>query len=230
MILNIITRTRGRPKFFKLCYETIHNCKFNNLTLNHWVIYDDDSTLEYLKGYENIKLFKATKKITSAQHLGHNDYFNQIYKVIKSGVLFHLDDDDFISHPEAFLAIEDEICSIKLKELLIVKFRLGLPGMVIPDSTNYREEKIVKGRIGGSAIICSIEMAKLSNWPSIRCGDYCFIEGLSRQSKNIKWITHQIASAHDPGLGLFNDLTDPNWLKHPDIENHWKDKINLPNL
>jgi hypothetical protein len=234
MILNIITRTKGRPKFFQICYETIHNLNFKKLKLNHWVIYDDDDTLEYLNNYKDIKLFKAgpcQQKMPAHGKLAHNDYFNQVYQSIQEGVIFHVDDDDFISHPNAFLDIEDKILELKQDEVIIVQFEFAYNNTgPRPSLTSIKNEKIVLGEVGSSCIICPIQLAKQNTWPAIRCGDFHFIKALCNKARSIHWLKHKIVNAFVPGLGLSKDLAESKWLTHPDIKKHWLNKITLPDL
>jgi len=234
MILNIITRTKARPKFFKICYETIHNCIFNKLTLKHWVIYDEDSTLEYLKEYDNIELFKALpcqQQIPNHGKLLHNDYFNQVYKKINNGFIFHMDDDDFISRPDAFLSIEDEILKLNSEDLLIVQFEFAYNNTgPRPANQFYENKEIIQGQIGGSCIICPIDLAKKHSWPPKKCGDLDFIRKINNAARSTYWLKHKIINAYVPGLGQCKDLNEEKWLRHPDIIKHWKNKIKLPTL
>lgn len=234
MILNIITRTKGRPKFFQICYETIHNLNFKNLKLNHWVIYDDDDTLEYLSKYKDIQLFKAgpcQQKMSPHARLPHNDYFNQVYQHIEDGVVFHVDDDNFISYPNAFLDIEDKILELKKDEAIIVQFELAYNNTGRrPSCNSIQEEKVAQGDIDGSCLICPIELAKQATWPPNRAGDFHFIKEICNQASSMHWLQHKIVNAFVSGLGLSNDLTELQWLQHPDIKEHWLHKITLPDL
>ena len=49
-LINIVTRTAGRPNFFDNNYNSIKNQVYKNY--KHWVIYDDSQTYyDYLKEF-----------------------------------------------------------------------------------------------------------------------------------------------------------------------------------
>ena len=89
-LVNILTRTSGRPKYFKRCIESIKNQTYSNI--NHIVSVDDDKTEEYVKNltknyirvskYDgNIPFVDPVTKIRRAAP--YNLYLNNFQIVIK---------------------------------------------------------------------------------------------------------------------------------------------------
>jgi len=97
-LINILTRTSRRPKFFEVCKNSIENQTYKNI--RHIICIDNDESEEYVKGLDFIRVHKKTLP-NNATIDGHKEivkpynlYFNDLLSEVEGGWVMFMDDDD----------------------------------------------------------------------------------------------------------------------------------------
>ena len=98
-LVNVLTRTSGRPKFFYCNWVSIQQQDYPRV--RHLVSYDDQETWEYLQEYvgrgrcggvEAIEVERIP--LEGGDHFPYNLYMNRLQAEIEEGWVMFLDDDD----------------------------------------------------------------------------------------------------------------------------------------
>ena len=93
----VLTRTSGRPVFFKKCRESLKNQTYQNW--QHVVSVDDDESYKYAEKDDDRKEVVRVKKInkTAEMNCPYNLYFNDLIEKVPEGSwMIFLDDDAVI--------------------------------------------------------------------------------------------------------------------------------------
>lgn len=218
-MINIITRTHNRPKFFKRCVESITQQNVKNI--NHIVTYQTNEDYQYIKNfqYKNTtlvhvpSLIKQDKTLilegNNLKHAPYNLYLNKAHKFINKGWVMYLDDDDQFTYKNSLEILIQEVKQFDTdtKHLWRVKF----PNYLIPD--NERFERYSKNK---PLEICQISMIGMCfnskhldkiNFHEWGCGDYFAFSNLDKQLPKRNMINLPLTGLQTtPGWGNSNDL------------------------
>lgn len=87
----ILTRTSGRPTFFKKCMDSVKSQTYKNII---WIVHYDNPDDKYVEG--DIILYSKKIKVENERHAPYNLYFNKMMDSISEndGWFIFLDDDD----------------------------------------------------------------------------------------------------------------------------------------
>ena len=163
--LNVITRTSGRPNFFKFCKESIDSQLYPDI--NHIVIIDEKNDNSYVHNYPNISTIitipdgkYTTVDPTTGNFIGMDAYLNDALENLPQDELFCImDDDDFYVSPssltEAVNALEDGD---------LVFFRVKASTRTVPSSETFTKiDKTIPSEIlNGEELSIKIEDLKES--------------------------------------------------------------------
>jgi hypothetical protein len=211
-VINILTRTSNRPNGFSVTYDSIHNQTYKNI--KHIVSYDNDTDLQYLANYNDIKLVKIDKfglinsdnspNPNTGKYSPHNLYFNEMVKYVDNGWVIYLDDDDKFTDDTVIEKIADLINSNDDDTLIVWQFKLG-DNWVLPNDIS-KEIPPVIGGIGGSTIAFNIKYSNDAIWDSWKCSDFRVINSLYHKIPKIKFIKEVLVLAPIPGSGNRIDI------------------------
>jgi glycosyltransferase involved in cell wall biosynthesis len=130
-LVNVLTRTSGRPKFFKENAESVHGQTYKNL--RHIVSVDDETTLKYVLDYHDSEwvrvLHEDKKKQYGIWHSPYNLYCNDLMDHVDGGWIMFLDDDDLFSEP---MAVERIVNCIRNEDDLLI-WKTQFADKVLPD-------------------------------------------------------------------------------------------------
>lgn len=132
--VNIITRTSGRPEYFKECYQSIREQTYENWY--HIITADDEETINYVAPLtrdedSSIGLKVVKEERSGFDHFPYNLYINEAYKFVDHGWVMFLDDDDiFISHTSL-----ESIANQLVDEDALYIWKVEFPDKVIPSSS-----------------------------------------------------------------------------------------------
>jgi len=106
----ILTRTSGRPVFFKKCRESLKSQTHKNW--HHLVSVDDDKSYKYAELDDDRKEVVRVKKInkTELMNCPYNLYFNELIEKVPEGSwMIFLDDDAVIYRPDSIEKLAETI-------------------------------------------------------------------------------------------------------------------------
>jgi cellulose synthase/poly-beta-1,6-N-acetylglucosamine synthase-like glycosyltransferase len=178
-MLNIITRTSGRPNFFKICKHSIRSQTYPNI--NHIVIIDSNNDNTYVKDYDDIdKLID----IPEGKYQHFDAYLNEALEYIPKGELFCvMDDDDFYTEKTSLQKGVDT-----LTDGNVVFFRVVAAGGTVPSEQMMRSshKELVFGQLSMLGFIMSTDFTynkdnNLIKFPPKYGGDFGFINEVITQ-------------------------------------------------
>lgn len=215
-LINIITRTSGRPNSFKRCRDSIKGQTYQNI--RHIVSIDSlaDKSYVEISGAEFFFIDKEkTEKIAdipnpnTGKRFIYNLYFNTLIEKINEGWILILDDDDYLIDNNSIQSMVNEIKSNT--DLLI--FQMKYPtGNLLPPLTEMNAKPRL-GRIGSPCILVHSGIAKTIKWDGWKCGDYRFISKVWDKTKDKRYIKRPLIMLGGAGLGLRNDVNINNTVK-----------------
>lgn len=208
-IINVITRTSNRPNGFDRNYKSIKNQTYKNI--NHIVIYDNLTDYEnYVSKYTNITTFGVDREKLIKNYTGptftsnlfwpsyHNLYFNPVLKTITDGWIIFLDDDDHFFDKNSVKKIVD---NLQNEDTLYIWRMLSNGNMVIPREIGFRMKKLQLGNIGSNCFTFHSKWASKYQWDGFKCGDFRFVESLSKTIPNQEWIDEILVVVPSVGFG-----------------------------
>lgn len=179
-VINILTRTFKRPKSFAKCRESILNQTYTksegkfgdrSILINH--IVGSEVECDY---FPAIKLSKKEGKL-----LPWNLHLNDLGKVVKTGYVMYLDDDDMLMSPTSVQEMVDEI--VDEDTMLIWKVRIST--WTAPNDKHFGKV-IKKGQVSGIGVLFHSKHLPVP-WLAMPAGDFHIIEHLSKKLK-VKWV------------------------------------------
>jgi glycosyltransferase involved in cell wall biosynthesis len=178
VLVNIITRTHNRPKYFKVCRDSILNQTHKNV--NH--IVGSDTQCDYYENYTKLQLQEV--KYPPAEYGSYpapwNLHLNELNKEAKEGWIMYLDDDDkFVSDDSLKMIVNN----IENEDQMLL-WRVDINGWVVP--TNETFGQIIAGQISGIGFMFHTKHLPV-DWGSWNFGDYRVMTQLAKKLKQ-KWI------------------------------------------
>ena len=186
-LINIITRTSGRPDFFRICRDSIQKQTYRKV--RHLVSVDDEATLAYVSpySYRDTDVFKFNRPIRQGEgHLPYNLYINHMLKAVTDGWILILDDDDQLVDESVIKNVVDVILMNRKVNCIIWKTQLGQKSIVPGRSFGNR---IKIGDISSCSTLFHHSLIRDSWWDNGRAADGRFFARLGASpSTNICWI------------------------------------------
>ena len=178
VLVNVITRTHNRPKYFKVCRDSILNQSHENI--NH--IIGSDVECDYT---DYIKL-ELSDVVLEKPDIGTypapwNLHLNELNKHAIDGWVMYLDDDDKFTTKDALKIIVSNIDN----EDQILLWRVNISGWIVPTDEAFGKV-ISPGNISGIGFMFHTKHLPV-DWGSWSYGDYRVLRELSKKLKH-KWI------------------------------------------
>ena len=188
-LINIITRTSGRPKYFAEHWESVKNQTYPNI--RHVIGSDNAENLSYLKevkgDLEDVYSCQKMRKTEAVKpwhgvnlyHAPYNLYFNGLYPLVEDGWIMHLDDDDILASPEAIEQLAKELTDPDEIVLFQGKFVSGIkPSTKIGESSVQAGVSPGYGQIGGRCFAFHSSKAWDVQWDQWSAGDLRVLQQL----------------------------------------------------
>lgn len=187
-IINIITRTSGRPNDFQKNREWLLNQTYQNY--RHIVSCDDEDTVEYVKKHGCDKLVEIDRKSLMNDHdyVGkipnprtgpyslHNLYMNECHKHVEDGWIMYVDDDDRLYSLDSLKEIADAIMSAD--EDTIIYWQIHIRSYnTIPRIIDERNPPRMR-QISSQCFAFHSKYKDAVRWDDWKCGDFRFIHKL----------------------------------------------------
>jgi glycosyltransferase involved in cell wall biosynthesis len=201
-VINVLTRTSGRPNFFRENVESVQGQTYPHI--NHIVCADDDESYEYAtKLCSNVIKVERKPKRTEYDwmHSPYNLYCNTMMDRVKEGWVMFLDDDDIFINQDSVRKI---VKHIKSDDDFLI-WRGQFPRAIIPGP--YFGKGIVMGDIGSFNYMFHSKHIWAAQWDEVKESDYRVAMKMSRLLKT-KWIDEVLVKInntkvfHGPGGGL----------------------------
>lgn len=213
-IVNILTRTSGRPKYFERCYESVQSQTYENI--NHLISVDDDETEEYVKKLTKQYVRVIPQKegipridpVTHARHAAHyNLYLNELRAHVQSGWIMFLDDDDMFMSDNA---ISDIINRISNEDELVF-WKVRFPKTIIPPHELFKKKIIALNNFSMIGFMYNKKYDNYASFDHFSGGDFFFIKQLAPKVPNKLWINEIYTGLQRRdrmgGFGRRDDLT-----------------------
>ncbi len=206
-LINILTRTSGRPNGFKELHKSLQIQNYPEL--RHLVSYDQIEDLQYLEHYkaEKIKVSPILDpKADTEEYKPYNLYCNTLLEQVQQGWIFILDDDNKLYDPKSLKILAKEISKADEDTMLI--FQTSYPnGSKIPEDIYFKKQSIEKFHIDTACVVFHSKYKSVAKWDSWRTADYRFIRDLAKAIPKQKWIKRPLTYKFNFGdLGRRNDI------------------------
>lgn len=201
--LNILTRTSGRPNYFKENVESIKSQTYPHI--NHIVCADDDESFEYASKLADkvIRVDRPEKRTEYGwMHSPYNLYCNSLMDAVDDGWIMFLDDDDVLVDSSAISDIMDGLTN----EDEIIVWKGQIHNKVIPSFSFGKG--VALADIGSFCFMFHSKHKWAAQWDEVKESDFRVVFKLARLL-NIKWVDKIVTkvnndlSAHGmTGVGL----------------------------
>lgn len=217
VLINILTRTSGRPIGFRKCRESLKNQSYKNF--RHIVSYDDIADLTYLNKYDSIDKIKVARQENPLKgeippvpgdFKPYNLYCNELLQEVKEGWVIFLDDDDMLSHNNVLKEIVNHIRQNNDNTLFLWYTRFPC-GTLLPSKAIFKSKKIVLQQIDTACFLFHSKYKNAVKWDSWWAADFRFIEALSQIIPKQKWLPFAFTQKNNFGdQGRRNDILEKN--------------------
>ena len=186
ILINIITRTHGRPEYFKRCRESIENQSYKNI--NH--IVGSDIECDYYDNVINLPLKAVQQPQLMSNYNTYpapwNLHLNELGTYVKNGWVMYLDDDDIFSHKNAIKFIVNEINNDDEILFWRVKININERGWIVPNDAAFGK-RIEAGNFSGIGFMFNSKHLPV-DWGSWSYGDFRVVSEILIKKINPRWI------------------------------------------
>ena len=179
VLVNVITRTHNRPKYFKVCRDSILNQSYTNI--NH--IVGSDTQCDYYPDAIKLVLQEGTSirpDNLASYPAPWNLHINELHKYVKEGWIMYLDDDDKFANSNALQIIVNNIEN----ENKMIMWRVDINSTIVPDNQHFG--RIEPGNISGIGFMFHSKHLPV-DWVAWNFGDYRVMSKLAEKLQQ-KWI------------------------------------------
>lgn len=180
-LINVLTRTSGRPNAFKRCYESMSSQTYTNYK---WIIgVDTTDTKEYVE-----QLVGDDPRVTIIEypqvpkdpergdaHAPYNEYMNTLLEAVGFGYIFCLDDDDIFTSEQSL-----GIMATHAEEDSLLLFRTKMPYGIVPAEQFESWPILVPQQVTSCGYIYHSKHKWAIHWNPVKEADYRCAQTLSR--------------------------------------------------
>jgi GT2 family glycosyltransferase len=187
----VITRTSGRPNFFRQCYESIHE---QDTPIKHIVIVDDYTPDHYINGYSDVTILKLNRDKFKPRGGGfYNNYLNYALCMLNPDDKFIiLDDDDVFVGKDAVRGILG-----KLGDNDMAIWRVRAAGGTVPYPQYFKNKQIVQANIAMPGFMAKRSIVQDVYFDYNTIGDFRFITKANEKANNTIWIDRVLTSTNN---------------------------------
>lgn len=230
ILINILTRTSGRPNYFKENRKSVKDQTYTNI--RHIIHTDNPSDVECIRltgvqdndifVSEQLELKEKTKQIEksgktiSVRHRPYNLYLNKLNNKVHQGWIMYLDDDDIIYKARSIEKLAEYIKNCSTNDLVVFKgsfvnkSKFIFNRYTLPKKNTVMEmQKGVSpafGQIGGICFAFHHTKKGIALWDEFSGSDHRVFVSLLQDSK-VKYFPEIITSVYNgPNGGRYVDL------------------------
>jgi len=184
-IVNVLTRTSGRPNYFAKCKESIENQTYKNI--NHIVSIDDNKSLDYIGDSNYIKVnaipLEEIPELDKHNKAPYNLYLNELNEQVKDGWIIYLDDDDAFTDNKT---IENIVRQIQSDDEILL-WNVQFPNKIIPEKEFFGERPVIN-HFSMIGFMYHSKYIIPNGFDYYTGGDYTYITKLWDITPNKNWI------------------------------------------
>ncbi|MBU3822743.1 hypothetical protein KO566_11770 [Flavobacteriaceae bacterium XHP0103] len=210
VLINILTRTSGRPKGFYNCLQSVVNQKYKNI--EHYVSYESERDLEGVDSnhLKKVKVDRYEDEVLinpeGHLHAPYNLYCNTLLKQVKGGWILFLDDDDHLLHNKVMTEVVSEIEKANEDTLFIWQMRYP-DGKVLPTKKHFEHELVEFMQIGSPCFMFHSKYKDMAQWDQWKASDFRVVKRLSEVVPHKKWLERVYIQINNYGdFGNRNDI------------------------
>jgi glycosyltransferase involved in cell wall biosynthesis len=208
-LINILTRTSGRPLGFKRCHESVKNQTYKNV--RHIVSIDNLQDEEYVKEC-GVDYFLMDKDAISKEadipdpktgpRFIYNLYLNKLIEKVNDGWIIILDDDDYLTDNNVL----QKVANIAKSNTDMLLWQMKYPNGGLLPSLQELGKPPRLARIGMPCFAIHSGIAKTIKFDGWKCGDFRFIQKVWAKTVDKRVIMEALVSLGSVGLGQRNDI------------------------
>ena len=207
--LNIILRTSGRPKAFRVCLKSIQVQTYPNI--NVVVVTDSIDGVHYTRGHNVRHIHLPDVKYNPEPHEGgeygrsfkSNLYVNHVLQHIHEGYVMVLDDDDMFTSKDSARVIMENVDENKL-----LVWKIDFIDRVIPGKSFGK--KVTLYDIDSNCFAHHVKHKELTDWSEWKRADFRTANKLS-ENMPVKWLDTVLTIIQKkPGNGARHDIVITN--------------------
>ncbi len=217
-VINIITRTSGRPNYFKACQQSILKQTYPSDRIRCYVAWDNETDVDgssaYIGNYNNLyQAYEVTPQSRKNQsHFPYHAYLNEILNdhIAKdptaTGWILILDDDNVLAKVDSLEILSKQIMANKQDPNKLYIWKCQQPHRVVPSQLSFN--KVPK--VGDVQISCfAFHMSQIKYF-KIEDKKGAEAETISKlfNQLNCVWIDNILTQTGVSGNGTRKDLTE----------------------
>lgn len=212
-LINIVTRTSGRPVFFNRLCHSVREQSYSSW--RHVVVHENPVDLAYISAVPRVEavscdLFALWNDYVGP-HFSDERFWEAKYNLLcnvgmhscAEGWVLFVDDDDTLHDENTLLQLADHLSDEDT--LIIHRFRFE-DGRRVPPDLLFESNRIALHGIGTGCFTFHSKWRKYVRWDAYKCADYRFIVQLATVIPKIKWVDLTVVAMSSPGLGKRKDL------------------------
>jgi hypothetical protein len=208
-LINILTRTSGRPLAFKRCHESVKNQTYKNV--RHIVSIDNLQDEEYVKECGVDYFFMDKNAISKEPDIAdpktgprfiYNLYLNKLIEKVNDGWIIILDDDDYLTDNNVL----QKVANIAKSNTDMLLWQMKYPNGGLLPSLQELGKPPRLARIGMPCFAIHSGIAKTIKFDGWKCGDFRFIQKVWAKTVDKRVVKEALVSLGSIGLGQRNDI------------------------
>lgn len=216
-VINIITRTSGRPNYFKACQQSILSQTYPTDHIRLYVTFDDERDIDLEKGgyipqYNNIyaAVEVTPQKRRNQVHFPFHAYLNEVMTEqlgedeSVSGWIMILDDDNELAKPESLAILAKRIQDDGNDSQKLYIWKCQQPQRVVPSQMTFGKTP-KPGDIHISCFAFHVSQINLFRMEEKKGAEADVIAKLFNQLHGV-WIDDILTIAHESGNGTRQDV------------------------
>ena len=182
VLINILTRTGKREKYFKTLKDSIDAQTYKNI---RHIKSNDNPNCKYLD--DETDVFQVVPDYSSGNTF-YNLYLNDLGEQLKEGWVIILDDDSKMIEP-TFLEKLSEICeNSNENDVIIYKSKLA-KGTILPKDKYFRHIFFERAAIDMSNFCVHYSAFSKFKFKGLNCGDFWFLDSIKKSKEyNFKFV------------------------------------------
>ncbi|HPF92793.1 MAG TPA: glycosyltransferase family A protein, partial [Tenuifilaceae bacterium] len=208
---NILVRTAGRPRAFKIALQSIACQTYRNINLI--VTVDDSESIKYTRGLDariidlshiNCDNKRHEDRVNYGIPFKYNLYIKEVLNRLHEGYFFYIDDDDMFTSK---YSVEHIMSNVEENKLLVWKVDMN-DNRILPGKSFGKEIKLYD--ITGIGFAHHVKHKELTDWSEWKRADYRTAKKLS-DNLPVKWLDAILTKIQgSPGMGRRNDIVPTN--------------------
>lgn len=143
--------------------------------------------------------YEIRKVSNNGQPYNWNLYCNDLKENVKDGWFLYCDDDDWINNGHSLNALASTLTNPEVGVICqYYRGRKAKPANLVMKNGFVDPESIIKGKIGGSAIVLHASQKNIAHWQGRQAGDFYFIKDVAEKIP-LKFIPIPIVQAGNSG-------------------------------